>query len=115
MIVIYPTFIAPLFNKFSDLEDGTLKTKIYQLAEKLNFPLKKIFVIDGSKRSDHSNAYFYGFGSNKRIVLFDTLLKQMNDDQILAVLAHELGHWKNNDMLKNITISFVKSTLIKFS
>ena len=72
-MTIYPNWIAPLFNKYTDLEEGSLKEKINNLALKLKFPLTKIYVVDGSKRSNHSNAYFYGFGNNKRIVLFDTL------------------------------------------
>jgi len=72
---IIPNWILPLFNKYEDLRDGSLKDKINELADKLKFPLKKIYVVDQSKRSSHSNAYFYGFGSNKRIVLFDTLLQ----------------------------------------
>jgi len=86
LMTIYPNWIAPLFNKYTELEDGTLKTKINNLASKLNFPLTKLYVVDGSKRSNHSNAYFYGFGKNKRIVLFDTLIKQLGEDEIEAVL-----------------------------
>lgn len=93
MLTIYPVFIAPLFNKYQPLEDGELKTKIEALASSLAFPLKKLFVVDGSRRSAHSNAYMYGFFKNKRIVLYDTLLEQSTDDQVTAVLAHELGHW----------------------
>lgn len=94
MLTIYPVFIAPLFNKYTPLEEGSLRTKIEDLASSLNFPLKKLFVVDGSKRSAHSNAYMYGFFKNKRIVLYDTLIDQCNEDQVTAVLAHELGHWK---------------------
>lgn len=79
MSFIFPNFIQPLFNKFEDLEEGTLKKDIYELAGKIHFPLTKIYVMDGSKRSAHSNAYFFGFWKNKRIVLFDTLLKHLND------------------------------------
>ena len=93
-MMIYPNVIAPLFNKYSPLEEGRLKKKIESLAEKQKFPLKKLFVVDNSKRSKHSNAYMYGLGREKRIVLFDTLLKQCTEDEIVAVLAHELGHWK---------------------
>lgn len=93
VMLIFPTFIQPLFNKFESLPEGTLRTKIEDLARKLSFPLSKIFVMDGSKRSSHSNAYFFGFFS-KRIVLFDTLIQQNSEEEICAVLGHELGHWK---------------------
>jgi STE24 endopeptidase len=106
MMTIYPHVIAPLFNKYTELEDGSLKEKIQKLAEEVDFPLKKVFVVDGSKRSSHSNAYFYGLGSNKRIVLFDTLLKQMHEHEILAVLAHELGHWKKGHVWRQMLNAF---------
>jgi STE24 endopeptidase len=101
-LLIFPVFIQPFFNNFTPLEDGSLKTKIDQLASKLDFPLKKIFVVDGSRRSNHSNAYFFGFFNNKRIVLFDTLIEKNTEDEIVAVLAHELGHWYHNHTLKNL-------------
>jgi STE24 endopeptidase len=144
MMVVYPEFIAPLFDKYTPLPEGDLRGKIEELASSIDFPLYKLFVVEGSKRSSHSNAYFYGFFKFKRIVLFDTLLeesereklkteedkeadekkvKEMNDDdkkkreeekkkgcstpEILAVLAHELGHWSLNHVLKNILISEV--------
>lgn len=94
MMTIVPVFIMPLFNKFTPLEDGSLRQKIEDLASKLHFPLTKLFVCDGSKRSSHSNAYFYGLFKSKRIVLFDTLVEQMQEEEIVAVLGHELGHWK---------------------
>ena len=112
LMTIYPNWIAPLFNKYTELEDGTLKTKINNLAGKLNFPLTKIYVIDGSKRSNHSNAYFYGFGKNKRIVLFDTLIKQLGEDEIEAVLCHELGHWYFGHINKNLILSFLQIFVI---
>jgi STE24 endopeptidase len=87
MITIYPTVIQPLFNKLTPLEDGELKSQIEALASRINFPLKKLFVIDGSKRSSHSNAYFFGFGKNKRIVLFDTLLDHSTQEEVCAVLG----------------------------
>ncbi|KAK9910322.1 hypothetical protein M0R45_034288 [Rubus argutus] len=97
MMTIYPILIAPLFNKFTPLPEGQLRQKIEKLASSLKFPLKKLYVVDGSTRSSHSNAYMYGFFNNKRIVLYDTLLQQCkNDEEIVAVLAHELGHWKLN-------------------
>lgn len=91
----------PLFNKYEPLEDGTLKTRIYELADSLKYPLTKLFVMDGSKRSSHSNAFMFGFGNNKRIVLFDTLMQQVEEDEILAILGHELGHWKLGHTLSN--------------
>ncbi|XP_042498645.1 CAAX prenyl protease 1 homolog isoform X1 [Macadamia integrifolia] len=97
MMTIYPILIAPLFNKFSPLPDGELREKIENLASSLKFPLKKLFVVDGSTRSSHSNAYMYGFFKNKRIVLYDTLIQQCkNTEEVVAVIAHELGHWKLN-------------------
>ncbi|KAG5626680.1 hypothetical protein H5410_011898 [Solanum commersonii] len=97
MMTIYPVLIAPLFNKFTPLPQGELRLKIENLASSLKFPLKKLFVVDGSTRSSHSNAYMYGFFKNKRIVLYDTLIQQCkNDEEIVAVIAHELGHWKLN-------------------
>jgi STE24 endopeptidase len=95
MMTVYPTVIAPLFNKYDSLPPGPLREKIEALATKLNFPLKKLIVVDGSTRSAHSNAYMYGFFGNKRIVLYDTLISQCSDDQVVAVLAHEMGHWKH--------------------
>ncbi|KAI9596431.1 peptidase family M48-domain-containing protein, partial [Syncephalis fuscata] len=105
MITIYPTLIQPLFNTFTALPEGTLRTKIEALAARINFPLTKLYVIDGSRRSSHSNAYFFGFYKNKRIVLFDTLLEHSTDEEVCAVLGHELGHWKLNHMIKNLTVA----------
>ncbi|TPX70608.1 Ste24 endopeptidase [Spizellomyces sp. 'palustris'] len=104
MLIIFPTWIQPLFNKFTPLADGSLKKKIDALADRISFPLKKIFVIDGSKRSAHSNAYFYGFFGNKRIVLYDTLLEHSKEDEVCGVLAHELGHWQYNHVLQMLVI-----------
>ncbi|KAJ1983723.1 zinc metalloprotease [Dimargaris verticillata] len=100
MLTIYPTLIQPLFNKFTPLQDDTLRAQIEALAARLQFPLTKLYVVDGSKRSAHSNAYFYGFFKNKRIVLFDTLLDHADHEEICAVLGHELGHWKMNHVLR---------------
>lgn len=91
---IYPTVIAPLFNKFTTLEDGELKTAIEDLAKKQNFPLTKLYKVDGSKRSSHSNAYFVGLPWSKQIVLFDTLIDHSSTEEVVAVLAHEIGHWQ---------------------
>jgi STE24 endopeptidase len=101
---IYPNVIQPLFNKFETLKDDSLRTQIEELAAGQNFPLTNLFQIDGSKRSSHSNAYFFGFGKWKRIVLYDTLLHLKHED-ILAILCHELGHWKFNHTTFNLVIS----------
>ncbi|KAK6954726.1 hypothetical protein Daesc_004695 [Daldinia eschscholtzii] len=93
MITVYPIFILPLFNKLSPLEEGKLKTETEALAKKLNFPLHELFVIDGSKRSAHSNAYFFGLPWKKHIVIYDTLIEKSSPEEVVAVLAHELGHW----------------------
>jgi len=111
---IWPTFIAPLFNKYEPLKDEELKGKIDALAAELDFPLKKLFEVDGSKRSSHSNAYFFGFWKNKRIVLYDTLLKQSHDE-ILAILCHEMGHWKFNHINMNLLIMSVHMFVLFFS
>nr|AIC32889.1 STE24 [Puccinellia tenuiflora] len=110
MMTIYPIMIAPLFNKFTPLPEGSLREKIEKLADSLKFPLKKLFVVDGSTRSSHSNAYMYGFFKNKRIVLYDTLIQQCIDNEVVSVLAHELGHWK----LNHTTYSFVAVQLLTF-
>ncbi|KAL2552943.1 CAAX prenyl protease 1-like protein [Forsythia ovata] len=114
MMTLYPILIAPLFNKFTPLPDGELRVKIENLASSLKFPLKKLFVIDGSTRSNHSNAYMYGFFNNKRIVLYDTLIQQCkNDKEVVAVIAHELGHWKlNHTMYSFIAVQIL--TLLQF-
>lgn len=93
LMTIYPVYIAPLFNKYTKLEDAEVMKAIEKLAKKVDFPLTQVFQVDGSKRSAHSNAYFYGFFKNKRIVLYDTLLKQVTQDELLAILGHEIGHW----------------------
>ena len=111
MMWVYPTWIAPLFNKFEPLEEGETLNRITSLLTRCGFNSNGIFVIDGSKRSSHGNAYFSGFGRNKRIVFFDTLLKMLNDDELEAVLAHELGHFKKKHIIKGMIISF-STTLI---
>ncbi|TBT98536.1 CAAX prenyl protease [Hamiltosporidium magnivora] len=102
MVIAYPILIQPLFNKFQELPDGDLKSKIEKLAEEVGFKAKKILTVDGSKRSGHSNAYFVGITKEKRVVLYDTLLSQLNEDEIVAVLAHEFGHWHFSHTLKQI-------------
>ena len=104
---IYPNYIQPLYNKFSDLKDDDLKKCIFKLAKKVDYPLKKIYVMDQSERSAHSNAYLFGFGKNKRIVLFDTLVKEQTTLEIEAVLGHELGHWKKWHTMQLLTFTIV--------
>lgn len=112
MFLLSSTVIEPLFNKFTPLEEGELKTKIEDLAKECGFPLSDIFVIDGSKRSSHSNAYFSGLPFlKKRIVLFDTLIKDSSVDEVVAVLAHEIGHWKMNHTTKMLAISQIHFAL----
>ena len=96
----YPTFIAPLFNKFKPLDNESLKQRIEKLLQQCGFESKGVFVMDGSKRSSHSNAYFGGLGNSKRVVFFDSLMEQLEDDEIEAVLAHELGHFRLNHIKK---------------
>lgn len=105
MMTLVPVVIMPMFNKYEKLPDGSLKDQIYKLAGRLEFPLTKLFVMDGSKRSSHSNAFMFGFFKNKRIVLFDTLMEQVHDDEVLAILGHELGHWKMGHTVTNFVIS----------
>ena len=109
ILAIYPTWIAPFFNKFSPLKDRVLKTKIIALLKKCGFKSQGLFVMDGSARSNHGNAYFTGFGKNKRIVFFDTLLERLNHNEIEAVLAHELGHFHHNHVKKRIVMMFLVS------
>ena len=109
MLAVYPTFIAPFFNKFSPLTDEALKQRIEALLTKCGFKSQGLFVMDGSARSSHGNAYFTGFGSSKRVVFFDTLLERLNDDEIEAVLAHELGHFRHHHVIKRIALMFFVS------
>jgi STE24 endopeptidase len=106
MLWLYPTWIAPLFNTFTPLDDASLKDRIHALAQRCGFALSNIMVMDGSKRSGHGNAYFTGFGKNKRIVFFDTLLTQLNPEQTEAVLAHELGHYHHKHVQKRMVWIF---------
>ncbi len=111
MMWAFPAFIAPLFNKFNPLDDEDLATRIQNLLERCGFKSKGIFVMDGSRRSAHGNAYFTGLGANKRIVFFDTLIKSLNPDEIEAVLAHELGHFKRKHVQKRIGVTFITSLI----
>lgn len=109
MLAIYPTFIAPLFNKFEPLADDALKTRIEALLTKCGFRSQGLYVMDGSARSSHGNAYFTGFGAAKRVVFFDTLLSRLEPDEIEAVLAHELGHYRHRHVFKRIAMLFAVS------
>ena len=114
LMVVYPTFIAPLFNKFKPLEDETLKARVQALMQRCGFSAKGLFVMDGSRRSAHANAYFTGFGASKRVVFFDTLLQKLSADEVDAVLAHELGHFKHKHIVKRMVSLFV-ITLLGFA
>jgi STE24 endopeptidase len=111
LLVFYPTVIAPLFNKFEPLKDETLKARVNALMQRCGFAAKGLFVMDGSKRSAHANAYFTGFGAAKRVVFFDTLLQQLSPQEIDAVLAHELGHYKRRHVIKRIVLMFALSLI----
>ena len=106
---IAPAVILPLFNKYTPLPDGSLKERVLEYADSQGFKLKGIYTMDGSRRSSKANAFFTGFGSLKRIVLYDTLMEKLNDDEIMAVLAHEMGHYKLGHILKNTVLSSVIS------
>lgn len=111
MIIVYPRFIIPLFNKLEDLPDGELKERLFDLADRGGFKARTIQVIEGSKRSSHSNAYFTGFGKFRRIVLFDTLIEQLDTPELEAVLAHEIGHYKKGHIVKIMAMSFAMTFL----
>ena len=111
MMWIYPAFIAPIFNKFIPLENNSLRSRIDNLLNRTGFGSDGIFIMDGSKRSSHGNAYFTGIGKNKRIVFFDTLLKGMEDKEIEAILAHELGHFHHKHVRQRIVSSFIFSLI----
>ncbi|MBL6987987.1 MAG: M48 family metallopeptidase [Methylobacter sp.] len=111
---LYPTLIAPLFNKFTPMEDGSLKDRIQGLLARCGFSSNGIFIMDGSKRSGHGNAYFTGLGNNKRIVFFDTLVNSLDDEELEAILAHELGHFKCKHTIKMMIANSVM-TLISFA
>jgi len=109
ILFIYPSFIAPLFNKFAPLQDEAMKARIEALLARCGFAAQGLFVMDGSKRSAHGNAYFTGFGKTKRIVFFDTLLERLSGNEVEAVLAHELGHFKRHHVMKRILATFAMS------
>ncbi len=112
MVMFYSNLIVPLFNKQTPLEDGVLRDAIQEFSQKAGFKLDNIFVIDGSKRSSKANAYFTGLGSKKRIVLYDTLIKDLQTNEIVAVLAHEIGHYKLKHTLSSIILSIIQTGII---
>ncbi|UST55133.1 M48 family metallopeptidase [Comamonadaceae bacterium OTU4NAUVB1] len=109
LMLIYPAFIAPLFNKFAPLDDVGLKARVTALMQRCGFAAKGLFVMDGSRRSAHANAYFTGFGASKRVVFYDTLLRQLTPGEVEAVLAHELGHFKHRHIVKRMVMLFATS------
>lgn len=111
---IAPTVILPLFNKFEPMPEGSLRDSIEAMAERCDFPLTEISVMDGSRRSTKANAYFTGFGKNKKIALYDTLVEEQTDDELVAVLAHEIGHFKCRHILQRIAVSIVQSGVLFF-
>jgi len=114
MNLFYSKLIVPLFNKQNPLEEGSLKNKIQSYAKNVGFDLKNIYVIDGSKRSTKANAYFSGFGKEKRVTLYDTLIKDLEEDEIIAVLAHEVGHYKRNHIIFNLSTSILLTGVTLF-
>ena len=111
---IAPTWIMPLFNKFTPIEDGELKSAILSYANSINFPLENVYQMDGSRRSTKSNAFFTGFGKHKRIVLFDTLIKQHSVNELVAVLAHEMGHYKKKHIRQSLILGILQMGLMLF-
>ena len=111
LMVVYPLFIAPIFNKFKPLDDESLAARVTSLMKRCGFAAKGLFVMDGSRRSAHANAYFTGFGAGKRVVFYDTLLKQLTPEEVEAVLAHELGHFKHKHITRRIIGMFAMSLL----
>ena len=113
-IALFPIVIQPLFNKFTPLEDGELKDRIFALCKTVAFPVKKLFVVDGSKRSSHSNAYVFGFFKLERIVLYDTLMSSLDNNEIISVVGHELGHWKLSHIYRSLLISQIHTLLLLY-
>lgn len=114
MSMFYSTLIVPLFNKQKPLEAGSLRDKIEAFAQKVHFKLNNIYTIDGSKRSSKANAYFTGLGPKKRIVLYDTLIEKHTEEELVAVLAHEAGHYKKNHIIFGLVLSLINSLLVLF-
>ncbi len=117
MILIQPLFtlfIAPLFNSFTPLKDGSLKERINDFLKSVKFPIGQIDVMDGSRRSSKSNAYFSGFGKNKRIALFDTLIEKHTENELISIIAHEVGHYKMRHNIKGIILGIVQMGLVFF-
>jgi STE24 endopeptidase len=114
MAMFYSNLIVPLFNKQTPLEEGELRDAIQHFAEKVDFKLDNIFIIDGSKRSTKANAYFTGLGAKKRIVLFDTLINDMENDELVAVLAHEIGHYKKKHVIQGLFLSLIQTGVVLF-
>jgi len=109
---VAPRYLMPIFNKFTPLEDGGLKSAIHALADRCSFPVKELFVIDGSRRSTKGNAFFAGFGRNKRIALYDTLIEKHSQPELLAVLAHEIGHFKRGHIVQRLALAVVQLAAI---
>src|SRR5262249_61685002 len=107
LMLVAPALIMPLFNKFTPLPEGTLRERLFALAQRTGFPTRSIDMMDGSKRSRHSNAFFTGFGRFRRIVLFDTLIAQLTEPELESVLAHEIGHYKKRHVMKMLSVSIV--------
>ncbi len=114
LTLVYPLWIAPLFNRFSPLQEGSLRDRLLALAQRAHFPVQGIYIMDGSRRSRHSNAYFTGFGRSRRIVLYDTLTEQLTEDQLEGVLAHEIGHWKKKHILTGFLLSLAAMAAVFF-
>lgn len=114
MTYLAPTYILPLFNKFEPMEDGELKSRIQEMSKKCDFPLTEIHVMDGSKRSTKSNAFFTGFGKRKKIALFDTLIANHGTDELLGVLAHEIGHFKKKHIIQRMIFSIIQTAAVFF-
>jgi STE24 endopeptidase len=114
MAMFYTSWLVPLFNKLSPLQEGSLRDKLMQLANATGFELKNVMVMDSSKRSSKANAYFSGFGPKKTIVLFDTLLEQLNEDEVVAIMAHEIGHYKRKHILKGMTMGTIQMGVMLF-
>jgi STE24 endopeptidase len=114
MNIFYTSLILPLFNKLKPLEEGELRNAIEEYAKKVNFPLTNIYVIDGSKRSTKANAFFSGFGKRKKIVLYDTLIEKHTTDELVAVLAHEVGHFKKKHIVKGVVLSAIQTGLMLY-